>query len=156
MGDPTTINVWDFLGGASNPSTHNWTNDSANAATVHPNVRHRLGAGGAHTFNFSGSGNWIVNNYFRNFNNAATLIAKSGTGTMTWTGTNVGSAVGGSLIASPLTVDEGTLILKTGDLLGAQTLNVNAGLLKYDIGTAAGTLSGNLNGAAPLKSRVAR
>jgi fibronectin-binding autotransporter adhesin len=151
MGDPTTVNVWDFLGGASNPATHTWINDSTNAATVHPNVRHRLGAGGAHTFDFGGSGNWIVNNYFRNFNNAATLVAKSGTGTMTWTGTNVGSAVGGSLIASPLTVNDGTLILKSSDLLGAQTLNVNGGLLKYDIGAAAGTLSGNLNGAGALE-----
>jgi fibronectin-binding autotransporter adhesin len=150
MGDPTTVNVWDFLAGASNPATHTWVNNSTNPVTIHPNVRHRLGAGGAHTFDFGGSGNWIVNNYFRNFNNAATLIAKSGTGTMTWTGTNVGSAVGGNLIAGPVTINDGTLVLKSPDLLAAQGINHNGGILRYDAPTGAGVLSGTINGVGAL------
>jgi fibronectin-binding autotransporter adhesin len=150
MGDPTTVNVWDFLGGASNPATHTWINDSTNAATVHPNVRHRLGAGGAHTFDFGGSGDWIVNNYFRNHNNSATLIAKSGTGTMYWTGTNVPNAFIGHLIAGPVTINDGTLVLKSSDLLAAQGFNHNGGVLQYDAPTGAGVLSGTINGVGSL------
>lgn len=151
LGD-NTANVLDTLWGGSNPATHYWTNNSVNPVVIYPNVRWRYGGGGAHTFDFSGSGDWIVNNYFRNNNNSATVVSKSGTGTMIWTGTNFGAgAISTILIASPVIINDGLLVLKSSDLLAAQNINHNGGRLRYDAATGAGVLSGTISGAGVIE-----
>lgn len=151
LGD-NTANVLDTLWGGSNPATHNWTNNSANPVVIYPNVRWRYGGGGAHTFDFSGSGDWIVNNYFRNNNNSATVVSKSGTGSMYWTGTNLGAgAISTILIATPVIINDGLLVLKSSDLLAAQNINHNGGRLRYDAAVGAGTLSGTISGAGTIE-----
>lgn len=150
LGD-NTANVLDLLVGGTNPQTHTWVNNSTNAVVINPNVRWRYGGGGAHTFDIGGPGNWIINNFFRNNNNAATVVTKSGSGTWTWTGTNVGAAVSSILIAPPVTINAGTLILKSPDLLASQNINHNGGVLRYDSATGACTLSGTISGAGALQ-----
>lgn len=151
LGD-NTANVLDTLWGGSNPATHYWTNNSANPVVIYPNVRWRYGGGGAHTFDFSGSGDWIVNNYFRNNNNSATVVSKSGTGTMTWTGTNLGAgAISTILIATPVIINDGLFVLKSFDLLAAQNINHNGGRLRYDAAVGAATLSGTISGAGTIE-----
>jgi fibronectin-binding autotransporter adhesin len=144
LGD-NTLNALDVLMGGTNPQTHGFTNNSANAATIYPNVRWRMGGGGAHTYVFEGTGDWIVNNRLRSQNGAAILVFKSGSGTMTWTATNVPNSFGGDALGTPVRVDGGTLVIKSSDCIANQAIAINA-LFKYDapVGQAspAGTVSG--------------
>jgi fibronectin-binding autotransporter adhesin len=155
LGD-NTANVLDTLWGGTGGQVHTWVNESTNPVVLYPNVRWRYGGGGFHTFDLGGSGDWIVNNYFRHNNPpAGTGVTKSGSGTMTWTGTNVGSAVSANLIGAA-TVNGGTLILKTWDLLSAQNINndvdgAGGTLLKYDAASGDGVFSGVISGAGPIE-----
>src|ERR1039457_6446777 len=58
LGKGSTTNALDTLWGTTNPESHGLTNNSANPANINPDVRFRLGAGGAHTFIFAGTGDW--------------------------------------------------------------------------------------------------
>ena len=156
FGDNTT-NGLDLLFGASNPATHEFLNNSSYPAVIRQNVRHRLGAGGAHTFIFDGPGDWIVSNYWANANGAATVVTKAGTGTMTWYGMYATLAVQPTtVLATPLGIDGGTLILKSHDLVTSQTIN-NIGtngvpsLLVYDASDAPGAFTGTINGIGNLQ-----
>ncbi|MGD0252515.1 MAG: autotransporter-associated beta strand repeat-containing protein [Verrucomicrobiota bacterium] len=117
-------------------------------------MRWRFGGGGTHTLVFDGSGNWNVTNYLTVADGPATVITKSGTGTMTWTGANVPNSAGNSIIASPFTISNGIVVLKSGDLLGTQNIANNGNLLQYDTGNStvtATTLSGVISGTGPLQ-----
>src|SRR5262249_1438463 len=80
--DPAT-NALDLLMGGTNPQNHGFTNNSATPGVIWPNVRWRMGGGGAHFYMFEGTGDWIVNNRLRSQNQAAILVQKLGSGTMT-------------------------------------------------------------------------
>lgn len=157
LGD-NTANVLDTLWGGAGGVTHTWVNNSANPVVIYPNVRWRYGGGGFHNFDFGGTGDWIVNNYFRHNNPpAGTGVTKSGTGTMTWTGTNFGAgAISANQFAGPLIINGGTLILKSPDLLGNAAVQLDPSgfggtLLKYDAPTGAGTISGTISGGGPFE-----
>jgi hypothetical protein len=68
MGTGSTTNCLDTLWGTSNPETQGLTNNSANPAIINLDVRWRLGAGGVHTFVFSGTGDWYITNDIANGN----------------------------------------------------------------------------------------
>ncbi|GIX50615.1 MAG: hypothetical protein KatS3mg132_809 [Limisphaera sp.] len=127
-------NLIDVIWGGQGGQTHTLINDSAHPATLNAEVRIRYGGGGAHTLLFGGSGDWVVNHHLRADNNSPTIITKQGSGRLIWTRVNV--ARFDSPIQGPLTVEDGTLVLKSPNLLegmtGAQTININAGTLEYD------------------------
>ncbi len=133
LGKGSTTNCLDTLWGTSNPSGQGLTNNSANPAIIYPDVRWRLGAGGAHTFTFGGTGDWYVTNDIANVNGAATLIAKDGSGTMYWTAGH--NSFWGSIttISTPMTISGGTIILRSGGLFpSTTTINNNGTALVLD------------------------
>jgi autotransporter-associated beta strand protein len=153
--------IWDGAGGTTEPLINN----STHPAIFYPNIKWRLGGGGVHTFEFSGTGDWIMNNYFRNDNTSANLLRVDGPGTFTWTGTNVPNAtISGTLVASPVILAGGTLVLETYNLLTSQSIQNDVALaggtlLKYDAPLTttaltvggAGVFSGTISGGGPIQ-----
>ena len=133
MGTGSTTNCLDTLWGTSNPSGQGLTNNSANPAIINLDVRWRLGAGGAHTFTFGGTGDWYITNDIANANGAASLVSKDGSGTMYWTAghNNFWGTI--TTIATPLAITGGTLVLRSGGLFPATTtINNNGTALVLD------------------------
>ena len=157
LGKGSTTNALDTLWGTSNPQSHGLTNNSANPAYILPDMRWRMGAGGAHTMVFAGTGDWYVTNDLANVGGAATLIAKDGPGIMYWTAghNNYWSSI--TTIASPLTISGGTLVLKSGGLIPSlTTINNNGTALVYDAPASSQnggvqTISGLIHGTGNLQ-----
>lgn len=147
-----TIPIFDLLMGGTAGQTHQFINNSSNPATINPAVRLRHGGGGAHTYVFSGAGNWVVNHHLRTANNSPVVVTKSGPGTMIWTRYDVASY--DSVIQGPLTINEGTLVLKSHNLIHdmtpPRTIN-NNGVLEYDAATGEGVILAAINGSGALK-----
>ena len=144
-------NSLDVLMGGTNPQNHGFTNDSSNPAIINETVRWRMGGGGAHFYQFAGTGDWIVNNRLRSQNNAAIVVQKFGSGTMTWTATNVPNSLGPDNLGTPVTIAEGMMILKSFDCIHANQGIVNNAYLKYDASVGAATFPGNFSGAGTLE-----
>jgi autotransporter-associated beta strand protein len=120
MGTGSTTNCLDTLWGTSNPETQGLTNNSANPAIINLDVRWRLGAGGVHTFVFSGTGDWYITNDIANVNGAGTAVTKDGSGTMYWTaGKN--SFWGTETTIGTLNISGGTLVYQSSGLLQNNT-----------------------------------
>lgn len=149
----STTNILDVIWGGQGGQIHTLLNDSTNPATLEPNVRIRYGGGGAHTLVFTGSGDWVVNHHLRADNNSPTIITKQGTGRLIWTRVNV--ATFDSPIQGPLTIEDGTVVLKSANLLDGMTGNasiaLNAGLLEYDAPVGTANVPYPINGAGQLK-----
>ncbi len=157
LGKNSTTNVLDTIWGTSNPSSQGLTNNSANPAYILPDMRWRLGAGGAHTMVFAGTGDWYVTNDIASIGGAASLVQKDGPGTMVWTaGHNLywGSS---PVIASPMFITGGTLVLRSGALFpSTTTINHNGTALVYDAPTSsqnggAQNISNPINGTGALR-----
>jgi autotransporter-associated beta strand protein len=157
FGKGSTTNALDTIWGTSNPQSHGFTNNSANPAIINSDVRFRLGAGGAHTFIFAGTGDWYVTNDLANFGGAATLITKAGPGTMYWTAGHNAYWGTVTVIASPMTIADGTLVLKSGGLIPAMSkINNNGTALVYDAPASsqaggAQTINDAINGTGSLR-----
>ena len=157
FGKGSTTNALDTIWGTSNPQSHGFTNNSANPAIINSDVRFRLGAGGAHTFIFAGTGDWYVTNDLANFGGAATLITKAGPGTMYWTAGHNAYWGTVTVIASPMTIADGTLVLKSGVLIPAMSkINNNGTALVYDAPASsqaggAQTINDAINGTGSLR-----
>jgi autotransporter-associated beta strand protein len=147
FGDSTNLNSLDTLLGGTGGQIHSWLNNSVNAATVYPNVRWRFGGGGTHTFVFDGTGNWNVTNTLKTSNGSTTIVTKQGPGTMTWTEGSIPNDAITGFIGGPLTINEGTLVLRSGGLEPVNAAIVHNGtLLKYDAVTGT-TTNQTINGA---------
>lgn len=138
LGTGGTTNALDMLMGGTGGQVHTWLNESANPALINLDVRWRYGGGGTHTLDFGGSGDWYMTNYFITANNSPTIITKSGAGTMYWTGGENAYTAKNSQLQSPLTINAGTLVLKSSDLLAVTIVGgrsiTNGGALIYDGG----------------------
>lgn len=150
LGDQSPM-VLDTLWGGTAPQTHTWINESSNAASIFPNVRWRYGAGGLHQFVIGGSGDWSIHNYLRS-QGAVPQYTKVGSGTLFWKGTNVGSAmVSGPFIANPFTINGGTVVLQSSDLLGpGNTIVHNGESLVYDAPGGSMTLAEGISGTGSI------
>lgn len=154
LGQGSTTNCLDTLWGTSNPANQGLTNNSANSAYILPDVRWRLGAGGAHTFIFSGTGDWHVTNDIANVNGAASLVTKDGPGTMYWSAGH--NSYWGSIttIATPMTIQGGTLVLNSSSLFPATTtINITdpVGLLKFDVVGGSQTIANPVSGVGSVQ-----
>jgi autotransporter-associated beta strand protein len=153
LGKNSTTNCMDTLWGTSNPSGQGLTNNSVNPAYILPDVRWRLGAGGAHTFTFGGTGDWHVTNDIANVNGSASLIAKDGPGTLYWTAGH--NSYWGTIttISTPMTLSGGTLVLQSSSLFPATTtINTTAGaLLKLDVVGGSQTIANPVNGGGNVQ-----
>ena len=151
MGTGSTTNCLDTLWGTMNPETQGLTNNSANPAIINKDVRWRLGAGGAHTFVFSGTGDWYITNDIANVNGAATVVQKDGPGTMYWTAGNNIYWGTETTIASPVAISGGTLMLLSSGLFPANTtINMSSNgapsLLEFNVVGGSQTIANPVNG----------
>jgi fibronectin-binding autotransporter adhesin len=150
LGSNSLTGVLDIIGGVLNGQIFTFTNNATASAVINPDTRYRMGGAGAHPFIFSGSGDWIVNNHMRSANSSAIIVQKFGSGTMTWTGTNVDTTTPGAnwgdQLGTPITIGEGTMIWKTSDLVSSGTSGnpniVNNATWKYDVQPVAGLVTG--------------
>jgi autotransporter-associated beta strand protein len=154
LGDNTPNVMILFMGNVN--QLFNFVNNSTNAVTIYPNATWMFDQAGTNTLAFAGSGNWDVTNYLISANGGSTLITKSGSGTMFWTGTNDPDFGGNGSISGPLTINGGTIVLKTTNLLGPSALAQNSvsdnALLEYDEVTGGfGTLSGSIFGSGSIQ-----
>jgi len=90
-------------GGPPTAPIHTNMNNSANAATIFPNVRYQSGGGNPHQIQFDGTGDWIVNNALNDANagNNNNFIIKMGSGTMFWNANSIAGAAVVNGIGSP-------------------------------------------------------
>jgi fibronectin-binding autotransporter adhesin len=146
LGD-NTANEIDFTARPAG-ALHDWINNSANPVIICPNVGWQAGGGSSYTLIFDGPGDWGITNNLACHNGTGMNVAMLGTGTVTWSGPSIGLAVPTGVIISPFTINEGTLILKTNNLLGNQSM-VNNGVdpvqIIYD-GNSPQTFGGAISG----------
>ena len=130
---------------------HTNLNNSANAATIYPNVRYQSGGGNPHAIQIDGTGNWIVNNAFNcaNAGNNNVFLIKMGSGTMFWNANSIAAASGVNGIGSPIDIEGGRVVLTaTATELGTQRITNNA---TFEYGAAASqTFSGPFDGIGQL------
>ena len=132
-------------GGPPNSPIHTNLNNSANAATIFPNVRYQSGGGNPHVVQFDGTGDWNVSNTLCMANGPATYFVKAGSGTWFWSANSIAGAAPSGGIASPIDIEGGRLVITaTSSLLTTQRITNNA-TLEYNA-PAAQTLSGPFNG----------
>jgi autotransporter-associated beta strand protein len=152
FGSGSTTNSLDTVWGTSNPSGQGLTNNSANPAIINLDVRWRLGAGGAHTFTFGGTGNWYITNDIANVNGAASLIDKDGSGTMYWTAGHNAYWGTETTISSPLAISGGTLVLQSSGLFPATTtINNNGTALVFNVAAGSQTIANPVNGTGNIQ-----
>ena len=129
---------------------HDWTNNSASAAIIYPNVRWQSGGGNPHQLRFNGTGDWIVTNSLIFANGVGMFILKAGSGTFYWAGPSIAGALGNNSIASPLDFEGGTVVLRSGNPLTTQAIT-NNGALIYNAPSASQTLSGAIRGSGTFE-----
>lgn len=149
-----TANVFNIImrpsSGSSPGPLHDWTNNSASAAIIYPNVRWQSGGGNPHQLRFDGTGDWNVTNNLIFANNTGIFIQKAGAGTFFWAGPSIAGAAGNNSIGSPVDFEGGTVVLKSSGLLGTQRITNNGVMLEY-AAPSAQTLSGPIDGTGLLK-----
>jgi autotransporter-associated beta strand protein len=151
LGDGTAnvLNIILRPSSSSSPGpVHDWTNNSASAAIIYPNVRWQSGGGNPHQLLFDGTGDWIITNNLTFANGTGIFIEKAGSGTLFWSGPSIAGALGNSTIVSPLDFEGGRVVLLASGLLGTQRITNNA-TLQY-AANASQTLSGPIDGNGTL------
>lgn len=137
-------------------AVHYWINNSTNASIINPSVEWQAGGGTAYTFDFGGTGNWIVRNNLRNDNGSGgSSVTLEGPGNLTWTnGTK-------HVAQDPLnliTVNGGKMIIEGPTLFPAQnnnsTITINGGALVFDEGAQADTITRYIVGASPGELQI--
>jgi fibronectin-binding autotransporter adhesin len=156
LGDGTA-NVLNIIlrpssGGAPFP-IHLWANNSANVATIFPNVRYQSGGGNPHTIQIDGTGDWVINNALNNANagNNNNFIVKTGSGSLFWNPSSITGAAGVNGIGSPIDIEGGRVVLTASATeLGTQRITNNA-TLQFDAAGSSQTFSGPINGTGTVR-----
>ena len=155
LGNASTTNAIQYELGNANPQTHYFTNNSANAAIIWPNMALRAGGGGTHTLDFVGTGTWSVTNDLNMDNGSGSRVQVDGPGTLIWAAGHNTYSIGNSAIpSSPLNINGGSLILKSPGLFAStvsSAINNNGTLLEWDLGTQSQTFAGNITGTGNLQ-----
>jgi len=131
---------------------HTNLNNSANAATIFPNVRYQSGGGNPHSIQFDGTGDWIVNNALNcaNAGNNNDFIIKMGSGTMFWNPNTISAAAGVNGIGSPIDIEGGRIVITgIGTELGTQRITNNA-TFEFGVAAASQTFSGPFDGTGNI------
>jgi fibronectin-binding autotransporter adhesin len=148
--------VW----GGTAGQIHTFINNSATPVVLYPGWRIAMGGGGAHTFDFSGTGNWLITNSLVTVNGSPTIVQVDGPGTVIWQYGNVPAVVQNSQIQGPVNINGGTMILESGNLLNNLTASqnmLNNGVFQYYGQTNAvgsvdsGTISLNISGTGGIQ-----
>jgi fibronectin-binding autotransporter adhesin len=169
VGDTNQVAAIYMVFGGTSGQIHSFINNSAYPVLLYPGWRIAMGGGGAHTFDFSGTGNWCITNCLMpNNSGSATIFQEDGPGTVIWqfaaiqgqgnTGNNLNSYP--NSLQGPVNINAGTLVVESGNLLSAVaagSLNMlNNGAFVYSGQTNAfgslanGTISLGISGSGPL------
>lgn len=140
-----TANRLDVIG-RPNGSVHNYVNNSANVATIQPRVRWAGGGGAAWTFAFSGTGDWVVNNYLVNDNGPGMFVQVDGPGTLYWRPVSSGFVANG---LDGVTINAGKLVLGANHPKLNTRSMVNNSVFEFNAPTNQ-TLAGVISGSGTL------
>lgn len=152
LGDTTANNL--LLFGRPAGGTHTFMNNSTNPATIDQSVEWQAGGGQGYTYDFSGSGDWIVNNYLMPDNGAWSpmLILVEGPGTVFWSAGKTGNYKPNSGLGT-VTIAGGTLVIKSSGLFtgSANQSIVDSGIFEYDAPSQSQTLTGPISGTGAVQ-----
>ena len=135
-------NIYNLFGRPAG-AVHPFVNNSTQPATINGGVRWQAGGGNAYTLDFLGTGDWVVNNYCVNDNNAGMLIQVDGPGTTTWNPTGY---LGNSGLDSPFTINAGKLVLTGAHPKISNQAWVNNGTFQFNAPSQSQLLSGAISG----------
>jgi autotransporter-associated beta strand protein len=140
-----TANRLDVIG-RPNGAVHNYVNNSANVATIQPKVRWAGGGGAAWTFAFSGTGDWVANNYLVNDNGPGMFVQVDGPGTLYWRPVSSGFVANG---LDGVTINGGKLVLAGNHPKLNTRSMVNNAVFEFNAPTNQ-TLGGAISGSGTL------
>jgi fibronectin-binding autotransporter adhesin len=152
LGDTTANNLLVF--GRPAGAVHQFMNNSTNPATINPSVEWQAGGGSGYTYEFGGTGNWVVNSYLMPDNGAfsATTVQVDGPGTVFWSAGKTGAYSPNSALGTVI-INGGTLVIRSSGLFTGtanQTI-VNNGTLEFDAPAQAQGLTGVIAGGGYLQ-----
>ncbi len=135
---------------------HPFVNNSTAACVINPSVKWSAGGGVGTTYDFRGTGNWIVNNYLMPDNSAtASTVQVDGPGLVFWSADSTGLYVPNGQLTN-IVINGGALILKSafpgnsGQL--KKTAVANSATITYDpVNPDSQTLSGVISGTGLLQ-----
>jgi fibronectin-binding autotransporter adhesin len=134
-------------------SSHGLVNNSTAPAIINPSVEWLAGGGVGYTYDFSGTGDWIVNNDLvpDNFTSGSNPIQVDGPGTVFWTTGKTGAYAPNSPLGA-ITINGGALVIKSSGLFtgSANQAIVNNGKFIFDAAGYAQTISGSISGSGLL------
>lgn len=126
---------------------HLWVNNSTSPATINPRIKWGSQGGAFWTADFSGTGDWHVNNYLNNDNGGDNLIVVNGPGTVYWNPTGF---LGVNGIGTPITINGGKLVLQNAHpRIQNQQIGIGT-IFEFNAPGAAEMLSGNITGPGEL------
>lgn len=154
LGDATMNNV--ALVACPSGAVHSFVNNSTADSVINPNVEWSDAGGTGYTFDFSGTGNWIVDNYLmpENVTTNPSVVKVEGPGAVVWSAGSTGSYFPSGPL-NDITINGGALILRSAfpspDQLHNCTIS-NFATLTYDPvdPTDVQTLGGLITGTGRL------
>jgi autotransporter-associated beta strand protein len=151
LGDFNTPTSLFRLTGRPAGATHYYWNNSTAPAIINPSVEWQAGGGTAYTFEFGGTGDWIVRSSLRNDNGSGgSGVTVDGPGTMTWTN---GTKHTAQDPVNTVTINGGQLIIQSSGLFPPQTANstitLNAPLV-FDAASQSDSITRVIAGTGPL------
>ena len=156
LGDTSANNLAIITRPGAQKVVHPFVNNSTAACVINPSVKWSAGGGVGTTYDFSGTGNWIVNNYLMPDNGAnASTVQMDGPGLVFWSAGSTGLYIPNSQLTN-IVINGGALILKSAfpgnsDQL-RKTAIANSATLTYDpVNPDSQTLSGVISGTGLLQ-----
>jgi len=146
FGDTNIANLFNIVGRPAG-AVHDWFNSSTTPIAINGSVRWQAGGGSAYTLDFSGPGDFTVNNYLRNDNGSGgTTVNVEGPGALNWTATGY---LGRDAI-NAVNINGGKLVLNSSGLLANQPIANNATLV-FDAASQSQALGGIISGSGLLQ-----
>ena len=156
LGDTSANNLAIITRPGAQKVVHPFVNNSTAACVINPSVKWSAGGGVGTTYDFSGTGNWIANNYLMPDNGAnASTVQVDGPGLVIWSAGSTGLYIPNSQLTN-IVINGGALILKSAfpgnsDQL-RKTAIANSATLTYDpVNPDSQTLSGVISGTGLLQ-----
>jgi autotransporter-associated beta strand protein len=151
LGDFNTPTSLFRLTGRPAGATHIYWNGSTAPAIINPSVEWQAGGGSAYTFDFAGTGDWIVRSSLRNDNGSGgSSVTLEGPGALIWTN---GTRHVAQDALNLVTINGGKLVIQSPGLFPPQannsTITLNAPMI-FDAAGQADTISRVIDGSAPV------
>ena len=151
LGNNTPNNL--LLMGRPAGAVHHFVNNSTNPVTLNPSIEWEAGGGNGYTYDFGGTGNWIVNTYLMPLDGAFSVspIMVDGPGTVFWSAGKTG-VYNPNAPLGPVTINGGALVIKSAGLFTgtANQAITNNAIFVFDAASQSQTLNGIISGPGQL------